>query len=80
MENKSDPIRFISNQFEMLIRNESGSIQTRISPNCIFNHHQSESFRPRMHSDWFELEIRFGSIRVIIDPDRFLLAFRIESE
>ena len=30
---------------------------------------QSESFRPWIHSDWFWLEIRFGSIRARIDVD-----------
>ena len=60
--NQSDLIRLIP-------RHESEWIRSRIDPNRIFNENQSELFRPWIHSNWFWLEMRFGSIWYRIDSD-----------
>ena len=54
VKNQSDLIRFIP-------RNQCEWIRT--IQNQVFNQNLSESFRHWIHSDWFWLKIRVGSIR-----------------
>ena len=61
VKNQSGLIRFNPQQQLEPIRIRS--IRARINPKRIVNKDQSESFRPRIHSDWFWLEtwFRIGS-------------------
>ena len=67
VKNQSDLIQFNRNESELSFQSES--IRTRIYLNRTFNQNYSESFRLLIHSYWFWLKIRFGSIRARIDQD-----------
>ena len=62
--NSKTSIRMYPNPIRNQIFNpdQFASIRAWIDPNRIFNQNQSELFRPWIHSDWFWLNIRIGSI------------------